>query len=219
MRWAVLVSNQRPPACRAMAPPPKTPANPLAEWDRAEVGRYLMAPGVEEVQREPYGQAPYRELVDHAAEARLDGAREALEGRPRRSCGPSPPSTWRLLDAEVMADEAANRRAVVAAARDLARALHPDGEARQRRMTVWNSLRRTFAALLYERGEDPVYVMDQLGHTDPKLALRIYTKVVSRQRRRGVKANGWLPCSADLSGAARQGLSRWQKHAKRTPTP
>jgi integrase len=47
------------------------------------------------------------------------------------------------------------------------------------------SLRRTFAALLYERGEDPVYVMDQLGHTDPKLALRIYTKVVSRQRRRG----------------------------------
>jgi hypothetical protein len=36
-----------------------------------------------------------------------------------------------------------------------------------------------------ERGEDPVYVMDQLGHTDPKLALRIYTKVVARTRRRG----------------------------------
>jgi integrase len=48
-----------------------------------------------------------------------------------------------------------------------------------------HSLRRTFTALLYERGEDPVYVMDQLGHTDPKLALRIYTEVVSRQRRRG----------------------------------
>jgi integrase len=48
-----------------------------------------------------------------------------------------------------------------------------------------HSLRRTFAALLYERGEDPVYVMDQMGHSDPKLALRIYTKVVSRQRRRG----------------------------------
>jgi hypothetical protein len=25
--------------------------------------------------------------------------------------------------------------------------------------------------------------MDQLGHTDPKLALRIYTKVVGRRRR------------------------------------
>ncbi len=34
-----------------------------------------------------------------------------------------------------------------------------------------HTLRRTFASLLYERGEDPVYVMDQLGHTDPKLAL------------------------------------------------
>ena len=30
-----------------------------------------------------------------------------------------------------------------------------------------------------------MYVMDQLGHTDPKLALRIYTKVVGRKRRRG----------------------------------
>jgi len=48
-----------------------------------------------------------------------------------------------------------------------------------------HSLRRTFASLLYERGEDPVYVMDQLGHTDPKLALRIYTKVAGRKRRRG----------------------------------
>jgi integrase len=48
-----------------------------------------------------------------------------------------------------------------------------------------HSLRRTFASLLYLRGENPVYVMHQMGHTDPKLALRIYTKVMSEQRRRG----------------------------------
>jgi hypothetical protein len=30
-----------------------------------------------------------------------------------------------------------------------------------------------------------VYVMHQMGHTDPKLALRIYTKVIGDQRRRG----------------------------------
>jgi integrase len=48
-----------------------------------------------------------------------------------------------------------------------------------------HSLRRTFASLLYFRGENPVYVMHQMGHTDPKLALRIYTKVMSEQRRRG----------------------------------
>ncbi len=35
-----------------------------------------------------------------------------------------------------------------------------------------HSLRRTFASLLYLRGENPVYVMHQMGHTDPKLALR-----------------------------------------------
>ena len=48
-----------------------------------------------------------------------------------------------------------------------------------------HSLRRTFASLLYLRGESPVYVMHQMGHADPKLALRIYTKVVGEQRRRG----------------------------------
>ncbi|HEY5344596.1 MAG TPA: site-specific integrase [Solirubrobacteraceae bacterium] len=47
-----------------------------------------------------------------------------------------------------------------------------------------HSLRRTFASLLYLRGENPVYVMQQMGHTDPKLALRIYTKVIGDQRRR-----------------------------------
>lgn len=51
-----------------------------------------------------------------------------------------------------------------------------------------HSLRRTFASLLYLRGENPVYVMHQMGHTDPKLALSIYTKVVGEQRRRGAGA-------------------------------
>lgn len=48
-----------------------------------------------------------------------------------------------------------------------------------------HSLRRTFASLLYFRGETRVYVVNQMGHADPKLALRIYTKVVGEQRRRG----------------------------------
>ena len=48
-----------------------------------------------------------------------------------------------------------------------------------------HSLRRTFASLLYLRGEDPPYVMEQLGHTDPKLALRIYARALGDGRRRG----------------------------------
>lgn len=47
-----------------------------------------------------------------------------------------------------------------------------------------HSLRRTFASLLYLRGENPVYVMHQMGHSDPKLALSIYTRVIGQQRRR-----------------------------------
>jgi integrase len=42
------------------------------------------------------------------------------------------------------------------------------------------SLRRTFASLLYALGHDPVYVMQQMGHTDPKLALRIYAQAMRR---------------------------------------
>src|SRR5215217_2393041 len=48
-----------------------------------------------------------------------------------------------------------------------------------------HSLRRTFASLLPLRGGDPAYVMEQLGHTDPKLALRMYAKALGDRRRRG----------------------------------
>ncbi len=51
-----------------------------------------------------------------------------------------------------------------------------------------HSLRRTYASLLYLRGETPVYVMQQMGHTDPKLALRIYAKVIGEGRRQGAGA-------------------------------
>ena len=37
--------------------------------------------------------------------------------------------------------------------------------------------------LVDRKDAHPVYVMDQFGHTDPNLALRIYTKVVGRRRR------------------------------------
>jgi integrase len=73
-----------------------------------------------------------------------------------------------------------------------------------------HSLRRTFASLLYLRGENPVYVMHQMGHTDPKLALRIYTRVMGQQRRRGpgVRLTGvldgarWVQTAADPGSEA-----------------
>jgi integrase len=46
-----------------------------------------------------------------------------------------------------------------------------------------HSLRRTFASLLVARGEDPAYVMEQMGHTTPHLTLSLYAR--SMQRRDG----------------------------------
>ncbi|MDX6699470.1 MAG: integrase [Solirubrobacteraceae bacterium] len=43
-----------------------------------------------------------------------------------------------------------------------------------------HSLRRTFASLLFALGRSAPEVMDQLGHTDPKLTLRIYARAMRR---------------------------------------
>jgi len=43
-----------------------------------------------------------------------------------------------------------------------------------------HSLRRTFASLLFALGRTAPEVMDQLGHTDPKLTLRIYARAMRR---------------------------------------
>lgn len=70
-----------------------------------------------------------------------------------------------------------------------------------------HSLRRTFASLLYEAGASPAYVMGQMGHTDPALALEIYTKVVDRKRDVGARMDA-LVRSADW---ARMGTSESEK--------
>ncbi len=44
-----------------------------------------------------------------------------------------------------------------------------------------HSLRRTFASVLIALGEDPAYVIEQLGHTDPRLTLRLYAKAMGRR--------------------------------------
>jgi integrase len=43
-----------------------------------------------------------------------------------------------------------------------------------------HSLRRTFCSLLYALGEDPGVVMDEMGHTNPGLALRVYRQAMRR---------------------------------------
>jgi integrase len=45
-----------------------------------------------------------------------------------------------------------------------------------------HALRRTNTSLLAAAGADPAWIMEQVGHTDPKLTLRIYTQVMKRKR-------------------------------------
>jgi integrase len=59
-----------------------------------------------------------------------------------------------------------------------------------------HSLRRTFASVLYALGEDPGIVMDEMGHTDPGLALRIYRQAM----RRGEDERAQLQALAEGSG-------------------
>jgi integrase len=51
-----------------------------------------------------------------------------------------------------------------------------------------HALRRSFASLLVADGEDPAYVMAQLGHTDPKMTLGLYAQALTTKGRRANRA-------------------------------
>ena len=53
--------------------------------------------------------------------------------------------------------------------------------------------RHTFASTLIACGEDPASVMAQLGHTDPKFTLRVYTHLDSARGAPGRRRLGHAP--------------------------
>jgi integrase len=72
-----------------------------------------------------------------------------------------------------------------------------------------HSLCRTFASVLYAIGEDPGVVMDEMGHTDPGLALRIYRKAMRRDenekaRLRKLVDDGGEVVASEASATAQQ---------------
>ncbi len=87
-------------------------------------------------------------------------------------------------------------RPVVSAAEELlerrGRDALPDG-------VTAHKLRHTFASILYVRGEDPAYVMAQLGHTDPGFTLRVYAHAMRRDEgdkerlKAVVEGRDWAP--------------------------
>src|SRR5215207_5600104 len=47
--------------------------------------------------------------------------------------------------------------------------------------------RSAYASLRAASGDDPVYVAEQLGHTDPRFTLTVYTKAVKRRAKLSVE--------------------------------
>ncbi len=70
-----------------------------------------------------------------------------------------------------------------------------------------HKLRHSFASLLVALGNDPAYVMGQLGHTDPAFTLRIYAHMMrrnpgERERLRAlVEAHDWAPMGTSVASA------------------
>jgi integrase len=63
-----------------------------------------------------------------------------------------------------------------------------------------HKLRHSFASMLVALGNDPAYVMGQLGHTDPGFTLRVYAHVMrrgdgERQRLRALVEDSYWPDS------------------------
>lgn len=129
---------------------------------RLRVGEAKTAAGVREVELLP---ALRGELAEHKAGARAprpDGLVFATSG--------GTPQTATNVRRRVLAKavEKADERLAEAESTPLPERLTP------------HSLRRTFASLLFALGRTAPEVMDQLGHTDPKLTLRIYARAMRR---------------------------------------
>jgi integrase len=59
-----------------------------------------------------------------------------------------------------------------------------------------HSLRRTFISLLLAAGADVPYVMAQAGHTDPKMTLGLYAKVIASNTDHGAALDGIVAAAA-----------------------
>ena len=85
-----------------------------------------------------------------------------------------------------------------------------------------HSLRRTFASILVALGEDPAYVMAQMGHTDPSLTLRVYAQQMrrrdgERERLRAlVNGDEWVPSGANGLAAPPAALATMAPAARNT---
>jgi integrase len=120
-------------------------------------------------------------LVDELTEWKMRGARDRARWREQNPDGGDPV----FLSAHagrIRRQSAANvARRLKTAIRGANRKLDELGiESISERVTP-HSLRRTYASIRAASGDDPVYIAEQLGHTDIRVTTRYYTKAVKRR--------------------------------------
>jgi integrase len=139
------------------------------------------------------------ELLAHAA-TRADRASDVLVFGTSTGAKQSPTNVRRRVLAKAV--ESANGRLAELDREPLPQGLTP------------HSLRRTFASVLYALGEAPPYVMAQMGHTSPNLALAIYARVMDRrdgepERLRAlVNGSDWAPTGTSATEPVGEGSTR-----------
>jgi integrase len=119
-------------------------------------------------------------LVDELAEWKMRSAADLARWKMRNPNGGAPVflSTHRAVRRQSAANVARRLKTAIGEAnRELGKlGIEPISE----RVTP-HALRRTYASLRAASGDDPVYIAEQLGHTDPRFTLTVYTKAVKRR--------------------------------------
>ena len=115
------------------------------------------------------------------------------------------------------------RNRILAAAIDRADQLLPErGQTPLPKGLTPHKLRHTFASILVACGEDPASVMAQLGHTDPKFTLRVYTHVMRRDPAERQRLKALVHGEASATAASDAGASpSWSgpRDDSHTPEP
>jgi integrase len=120
-------------------------------------------------------------LVDELAEWKMRGADMLAEWEAQHP-GQGAPVFLSAHAGRIRRQSAANvARRLKTAIRGANRRLREQGIEEISERVTPHSLRRTFASLRAAAGDDPVYIAEQLGHTDPRFTLTAYTKAVKRR--------------------------------------
>jgi integrase len=127
----------------------------------------------------------------HVGESKTDAGRRrvkmrgALRGellalRGRHQDAPQGAYVFATLSGGRMSPDNFRNRVLRAAVKLAGERLEVEGLAPLPDKLTPHSLRRTFCSLLYALGEAPPVVMDEMGHTDPGLALKVYAQSMRR---------------------------------------